>query len=62
MYVVKVGDYYVKSVDAEFGGFIGSILLSKEIMRNFTKAGAERIAKMVNGEVIKIAEEVTNEG
>ena len=62
MYVVKVGDYYVKSVDAEFGGFIGNILLSKEIMRNFTEAGAERIAKMINGEVIKIAEEVTNEG
>ena len=62
MYVVKVGDYYVKSIDAEFGGFIGNILLSKEIMRNFTEAGAERIAKMVNGEVIKIAEDVTNEG
>lgn len=61
MYVVKVGDYYVRSVDAEFGGFIGSILLSKELMRNFTKAGAERIAKMINGEVIEMAEEVTNE-
>ena len=60
MYVVKVGDYYVRSVDANFGGFIGSILLSKEIMRNFTKAGAEHIAKMINGEVVEIPEEVTN--
>lgn len=62
MYVVKVGNYYVNTVDVEFGGFTGDILLSKEVMRNFTKEGAERIAKMVNGEVIEMAEEVTNEG
>ena len=62
MYVVKVGEYYVKSVDVEFGGFISEILLSKEIMRNFTEDGAKRVAEMINGEVISIAEEVTNEG
>ncbi len=62
MYVVKVGNYYVKTVDVEFGGFTGDILLSKEVMRNFTKEGAERIAKMIKGEVIEMAEEVTNEG
>lgn len=61
MYVIKVGEYYVKSVNVEFGGFVGEIELSKKIMRNFTKDGAERIAKMVNGEVVEIAEEVTNE-
>ena len=52
MYVIKVGDFYVKVVDVEFGGFVSNIVLSKEIMRNFTKDGAERIAKMVNGEVV----------
>lgn len=55
MYVVKVGDFYVGSIDADFGGFIRVIQLSKEIMRNFTKKGAERIAKMVNGEIIEMA-------
>ena len=59
MYVVKVGEYYVKSVDVEFGGFIGEIELSKEIMRNFTEEGAGRIAKMVNGEVIGMGDVVT---
>lgn len=68
MYVVKVGDYYVKSVDVAFGGFVGEIELSKEIMRNFTEEGAERIAKMVNGVVVSMGdvvdtndEEVENE-
>lgn len=51
MYVVKVGDYYVKEVETAFGGFIGNIVLSKEVMRNFTIDGAERIAKLVGGEV-----------
>lgn len=61
MYVVKVGDYYIKSVDTEFGGYIGEIELSKEIMRNFTEEGAERIAKMVNGEVISMGDVTTND-
>ena len=60
MYVIKVGDYYVKNVETEFGGFIGNITLSKELMRTFTKEGAERIAKMVNGTVVEKAEEVTH--
>ncbi len=59
MFVVKVGEYYVKEVQTAFGGFIGNITLSKELMRSFTKEGAERIAKMINGEVIEKAEEVT---
>ncbi len=61
MFVVKVGDFYVKAVDVEFGGYVSGIELSKEIMRNFTKEGAERIAKMVNGEVISMGDVVTNE-
>lgn len=56
MYIVKVGNLYVKSVDIEFGGFIKEILLSKEVMRNFTEEGAERIAKLINGEVIQMAD------
>jgi hypothetical protein len=60
MYVVKVGEYYVRGIDM-IGGYIGEIELSKEIMRNFNKNTAELIAKKVNGEVIEMAEEVTNE-
>lgn len=60
MYVVKVGEYYVRDIDM-IGGYIGEIELSKEIMRNFNKNTAELIAKKVNGEVIEMAEEVTNE-
>ena len=61
MYVVKVGDFYIKNVEVAFGGFIESIELSKEIMRNFTEEGAERMAKMVNGEVISMGDVVTND-
>lgn len=59
MYVVKVGEYYVNKVETAFGGFIHNIVLSKEIMLNLSKTGAERIAKMVNGTVVEMAEEVT---
>lgn len=61
MYVVKVGDFYIKNVEVAFGGFVESIELSKEIMRNFTEEGAERMAKMVNGEVVSMGDVVTNE-
>lgn len=61
MYVIKVGEFYVSGVDVAFGGFVEEIILSKKIMRNFTQEGAERIAKMINGEVIAMPEEVTNE-
>lgn len=60
MFVIKVGNYYVKDVNVAFGGFTSDITLSKEIMKSFTKDGAERIAKMINGKVIEMAEEVTN--
>lgn len=58
MYVVKVGEYYVRGIDM-IGGYIGEIELSKEIMRNFNKNTAELIAKKVNGEVIEMANQVT---
>jgi hypothetical protein len=58
MYVVKVGDYYVQSINVTMGQ-ITEILLSKEMMRNFIKATAETIAKKTNGEVIKMDNQVT---
>ena len=58
MYIVKVGEYYVRGIDM-IGGYIGEITLSKEIMRNFKKNTAELIAKKVNGEVIEMANQVT---
>lgn len=61
MYVVKVGEFYVNGIDVAFGGFVEEISLSKKLMRGFNKEGAERIAKMIKGEVIEMAEEVTNE-
>lgn len=61
MYVIKVGEYYVKEVDVAFGGFINDIVLSKEIMKNFKLEGAKRIAELINGEIIEIPEEVTND-
>lgn len=57
MYVVKVGEYYVRTI--EYSGY--DIVLSKEIMRGFSKGTAENLAKKLNGEVIEIAEEVTND-
>ena len=60
-YTVKVGSYYVKSVEVAFGGFIGEIKLSKEIQGHYTKEGAKRIANMLNGEVVEVVGETTNE-
>lgn len=63
MYVVKVGDYYIKNIDY----LCRDITISKELMRSFDKNMAERLAKSVNGEVIQMdnqvtmCEEVTNE-
>ena len=61
MYVIKVGEYYVKEVDVAFGSFINDIVLSKEIMKNFKLEGAKRVAELINGEIIEIPEEVTND-
>lgn len=60
-YTVKVGSYYVKSVQVAFGGYIGEIKLSKEVMGHYTKDGAKRIADMLNGEVVEVVREVTND-
>lgn len=65
MYVVKVGNYYIKGVEyAKYQHssniILGNITLSKEIMRNFDKKIAEAIAKETNGEVIEIVDEVSH--
>ena len=44
--------YSIESLDV-------CILLSKELMRGFSKVDAERLAKAVNGEVIEIQDQVT---
>jgi len=61
MYVVKLGEYYIKDFEVAFGGYLGEIVLSREIQRNFTKEGAERIAQKVNGVVVEIGDVTTNE-
>ena len=64
MYVVKVGEYYVKKHDVGLtnnGMYITDIILSKEIMREYTKEFASFLANKINGEVIEITEEVTND-
>ena len=53
MFVVKVGEHYVKS----FGN--GEIVLSKEIMRNFKESIATSIAEYLGGEVMEVIDEVT---
>lgn len=67
MYVVKVGDFYVRAVEGSINKlnneiyYISEIILSKELMKSWDKDIAEQLAKSVNGEVICMAEEVTNE-
>ena len=59
MYIVKVGEYYVRDVDI-YCGNVGEITLSQEIMRQFkNKPLAEIVAKKVNGKLIEMADEVT---
>ncbi len=58
MYVVKVGDYYVKSVK-HFPSFLSSIELSPDMMRNFDYMDAKDIADRINGLLIPIEEEIT---
>lgn len=57
MYVVKVGEYYVRYAKS------WTIDLSKEVMTGFDKKEAKRIAKLLDAKVIKISEckEVTDE-
>ena len=51
MYVIKVGEYYVKSID----GWNGSIILSNEVMIGMDKEEADKLAKKVNGVVVEVA-------
>ena len=57
MYVVKVGEYYVRRYSIESLDIC--ILLSKELMRGFEKEKAEKLAKQLNAEVIKIEDQIT---
>ena len=65
MYVIKINDYYVKSVDMlrDFNNiyFIDSITLSKRIMKNFNENEAKIIAKEIKAEIVKIKDEVSCE-
>jgi hypothetical protein len=67
MYVVKVGDYYIRDVEGSINKLnnqiyhISEIIMSKELMKSWNKDIAKQLAKSVNGEVICMAEEVTNE-
>nr|DAS26841.1 MAG TPA: hypothetical protein [Caudoviricetes sp.] len=67
MYVVKVGDYYIRDVEGSINKlnnqiyYISEIIMSKELMKSWNKDIAKQLAKSVNGEVICMAEEVTNE-
>ena len=57
MYVIKVGEYYVRKYVIE--SLDVCILLSKELMRGFSKVDADRIAKQLNGEVFEVQDQVT---
>ena len=59
MYVVKVGNYYVREYQKQGDEIV--VLLSKVLIKNLTEISAKLIAKKLNGEVIKINEEVTND-
>lgn len=67
MYVVKVGDYYIRDVEGSINKlnnqiyYISEIIMSKELMKSWNKDIAKQLAKSVNSEVICMAEEVTNE-
>ena len=67
MYVVKVGDYYIRDVEGTINKlnnqiyYINEIIISKELMKSWDKNIAEQLAKSVNGEVICMTEEVTHE-
>lgn len=57
MYVVKVGEYYIRGYDH----YTLDIVLSKELMRTFKKDRAESLAKRLNGIVVEIVDQVTME-
>lgn len=60
MYVVKVGEYYVRKADISLG-YIGDIVLSKEMMGGYNEDIAKKLAEKTNAGIIEINEEVTNE-
>lgn len=64
MFVVKVGNYYIRDVDYIKSGnafYVREIIISKELMRSFDKETAEALANEIKGEAVEMNEEVTNE-
>lgn len=66
MYVVKVGEFYVKNfnyyLDNNGKFVVTEMILSKEIMKGFKFQNLiTLIAESVNGEVVYISEEATND-
>lgn len=56
-YVIKLGDFYVKSVTPNCTDF--KLIISKELMRGYDEKTAYKIANQINGEVIEITNQVT---
>ena len=52
MYVVKVGEYYVRKYHID--SLEICVILSKEIMTGFDKVEAEILADKINGEVQEV--------
>lgn len=65
IYCVKINSFWVRDAvitKIPNGYHLREIYLSKEIQRGFNKERAEIIAKLTNGKVIEVTEEVSNEG
>lgn len=61
MYVVKVGEYYVRRYTLSRDRVLTDIVLSYEIMGGFTFDTANILATKLKGRVIKMSEETTCE-
>lgn len=61
-YVIKCGEYYVRTITRYSNNSTVNVELSKEIMTGFSyKEDCEKIAKSIGGVVEEVTEEVTNE-
>ncbi len=57
MYVVKVGEYYVRSTSIDVS--TSEILLSNEIQRVYPKDVADNLANKLNGKVMEMIDQDT---
>ena len=63
IYSIEIGKFMVRKAFLDktpTGYHLREVHLSKEIQAGFDKETAEIIAKLTNGKVIEVAEEVTN--